>query len=146
MEPSDKRSDYLESLFCRRDSSHTAAPSIYSRGSPGIGCYTPTSRPTCVRVNDAPPTLKYAPRWTKIRGRFSIGRADSLVTASYSSSFLCNLEKLPFLVLFKSSSSFFLNFEDHFLVLPIFFRSEIFRSEEIFEKFSRSSNIFFSQI
>lgn len=69
--PSDKRSDYLESLFCRRDSSHTAAPSIYSRGSPGIGCYTPTSRPTCVRVNDAPPTLKYAPRWTKIRGRFS---------------------------------------------------------------------------
>lgn len=38
---------------------------------PGIGCYTPTSRPTCVRVNDAPPTLKYAPRWTKIRGRFS---------------------------------------------------------------------------
>lgn len=110
---------------------------------PGIGCYTPTSRPTCVRVNDAPPTLKYAPRWTKIRGRFSIGRADSLVT--YSSSFLCNLEKLPFLVLFKSSSSFFLNFEDHFL-LPIFFRLKFF----VRKKYSKNSLVlpisFFSPI
>lgn len=82
-------------------------------------------------------------RATLDQDKRKILRADSLVTASYSSSFLCNLEKLPFLVLFKSSSSFFLNFEDHFLVLPIFFRSEIFRSEEIFEKLSRSFNTFF---
>ena len=133
---SDKRSDYL--LLCRRDSSHTAAPSIYSRGYPPRYrlLYAHKSAYVCSlsREQRSPPTswnTRHAGRQDKrkILDTWFIGHRF----------FFFSLEK---------NSPSFLSFQ----ILEIFFLEEMYSRNfntsffEFHSFRSPSFNIFFSRI